>query len=127
MYVIASRYDHLIPYDGMENVLHIQSIFLISAFHINDFDHDFSAVSFDVAHDDHINLNFSTYCHVNCVFVSMYFYAHIDIHNEMYQNHQMYYAFKQIKHELHQTFETNKNTAYERRNTLQIIVKIKIT
>ena len=37
------------------------------AFHINDIFHDFSAFSFDAAHDDHNNLNFCIYCHFNGV------------------------------------------------------------
>ena len=51
----------------IENVLDIQRFFLVLAFYINDIDHDFSAASFDAAHDHHNNLNFCVYYHFNCV------------------------------------------------------------
>ena len=84
----------------------IHSFFIILAFHINDIVHDFSAFSFDAAHDDYNNLNFCIYCHFNCVLGKItdimcifpdLFYAQINIHNKMYQNHQMHYAWKTSK------------------------------
>ena len=98
----------------MENVHYLQSFF----------SHDFSAVNFDAAHDDHNNSNFCTYCYFNCVlkklndvvcicldvFLCSYRYTQRNVPKSSNP-----LRMKQMKHELHQTFKTNKNTAYERR------------
>ena len=125
----------------IENVLNIQSFLSILAFHINDIDHDFSAFSFNAAHDKHNNLNFCIYCHFNSVlmeftdimcvclglFLCSYQYTQQNVPKSSDSLRMKHIKNTRSTTNNHDNYQTNKNTAYDRQYALQIIIKMKTT